>query len=643
MDILKFNKNELTNLKYSLSREFISTNRAGGYMSTTITCCNTRKYHGLMVCPIEKDPSQDYVLLSSLDETVIQRGCSFNLAIHNFPGVFEPKGHKYIVSFEYTPTPTIVYRVGGVLLKKELLWLHTKQRLLVRYTLLEAASSTKLRVRPFLAFRPIHSLSHENMEASGVSAAITGGVKNKLYEGFPELHMQLNTKNEFYPAPEWYKNFYYSKEEERGYESTEDLLTTGVFEFDIKKGKSVILSCSLDEEAKPVSFTREFNSELKRRSEKLEFWSCLRHSARQFIVKKGEESYTIAGYPWFEMRGRDALIATCWLTLPQQRDDLAMDVFQTMIKTMKRGQMAYTDNEFQSADTALWFFCAMQQLQYKVGAKTVWDNFGAAMLRIIKSYSEELRHLGVELHDNGLLWVSKEGKALTWMDMYADGKPVTPRAGYAVEINAMWYNAITYTLSLAEQFGDKKFVAKWKDEPAKIKQSYQDTFWIPELGYYADYVDEHGQNKKIRPNQLIGCGLENRVVDEDGIKAVIDTVNKYLLTNKGIRTLAPNDEDYQGYYMGNDNDRSKQHHQGTTRAWLLPYYFSANIAIYGEGFKAEANKLIKAFEEDFMNYGIGTVSELCAGNPPHKPGGSISHATSVGAILRMREMLEERL
>ena len=202
MAVLHFDKNELGNLEYSLQREMLSTNRAGGYMSTTIVCCNTRKYHGLMVCPKDDRDENNYVLLSSVDETVVQHEQSFNLAIHRFPGVYDPRGHKYITDFTYTPAPAITYRVGGVILKKELLWIHSRTQLLIRYTLLDARSQTQLRLRPFLAFRDRHTVGRANMEADGRSYPIEGGVRNRLYEGFPWLHMQIDAPSEFVAAPD---------------------------------------------------------------------------------------------------------------------------------------------------------------------------------------------------------------------------------------------------------------------------------------------------------------------------------------------------------------------------------------------------------------------------------------------------------
>ena len=211
MSGLKFDKRELGNLEYSLDREMLATDRRGGYMSTTIVCCNTRKYHGLMVAPIDQS-DRTYVLLSSLDETIVQHDQSFNLALHRFDGVYEPRGHKYITDFEYTPTPTLTYRVGGVILKKELLWIHRRTQLMIRYTLVDAHSDTKLRLRPLLAFRDKHALSKANMDADGRAYPIAHGVKSRLYEGFPWLNMQLNKADfEFIAAPDWYYNFEYTK------------------------------------------------------------------------------------------------------------------------------------------------------------------------------------------------------------------------------------------------------------------------------------------------------------------------------------------------------------------------------------------------------------------------------------------------
>lgn len=297
MSALTFDKNELGNLEYSLQREVLSTDRRGGYMSTTIVCCNTRRYHGLMVAPIGRG-DQTCVLLSSLDETIVQHDQSFNLAIHRFRGVYEPRGHKYITDFAYTPTPTITYRVGGVILRKELLWIHKRTQLMIRYTLLDSPADIRLRLRPFFAYREKEALTHANMEANGRSYPVQGGVKNRLYEGYPWLYLQTNRPDaEFVAAPDWYYGFEYPQELARGYDGYEDLLTTGYFELPLSKGQSVIFSASVEEMASSAEIGALFDRALARRTHKIDFHSLLRHSARQFVIRRPDGRTEVMACP----------------------------------------------------------------------------------------------------------------------------------------------------------------------------------------------------------------------------------------------------------------------------------------------------------------------------------------------------------
>ena len=473
MSALTFDKSELGNLEYSLQREMLATDRKGGYMSTTIVCCNTRKYHGLMVAPID-DSDETYVLLSSLDETIIQHNQSFNLALHRYKGVYEPRGHKYITDFEYTPTPTITYRVGGVILRKELLWIHKRTQLMIRYTLVDAHSDTTLRLRPFFAFRNKHSLSKANMDANGRSYPIPGGVKCRLYEGFPWLYLQTDKEDaEFVAAPDWYYNFEYPEEIKRGYDGYEDLLTTGYFEMNIKKGESVIFSAATDEMATSQTITEIYEASLARRTHKIDFLSCLHHSARQFIVRRsGGRTEMIAGYPWYGTVGRDTFIALPGVVLEQGYKEDCMDVLDTMVRGMHDGDFAGSASAWVAADAPLWFFWTLQNLEKHIGAKELWARYGEAMKAVLEAYR---RGFGgrVVLHDNGLIWAAADGEALTWMNTKVDGHPVAQRAGYDVEIEALWYNAVCYTLALAAKMKDKEFVDRWADMPERTKASFE--------------------------------------------------------------------------------------------------------------------------------------------------------------------------
>ena len=639
--MLKFDKKELGNLEYSLQREVICTNRTGGYLNTTIVGCNTRKYHGLMVCPVDGQEHENYVLLSSLDETVIQHDQQFNLGIHRFPGVYEPRGHKYIVDFAFSPNMSLTYRVGGVLLKKEYLWIHSREQLLIRYTLLEARSDTKLRLRPFLAFRRAHGLSKANMMADTRSFEVPNGIKNRLYEGFPWLYMQVDKKNEFVIAPDWFYNFEYVEEQKRGYPYQEDLLTTGFFEFDIKKGESIVFSASTSEED-PKKLEKQFDEEKARRSPKDDFLPCLRHAARQFVVRNGDKTEVIAGYPWFGRWGRDTFISLPGITLTQGNVDACRAVLDTMVGEMQDGLFPNMGSAYNSVDAPLWFFWTLQQIQEHIGAKEVWKSYGNAMKGILEAFSKGINDGAMRVDENGLIWASKEGYAFTWMDAVVDGRPVTGRDGYQVEINALWYNAICYTLEMASAHKDNAFVSKWKTMPDKVKASFNELFWYEKEGYLADYVGVEGQNTFIRPNQVIACAMPHCMLDEGRKDKVIKIIKQHLLTPKGLRTLSPSNPLYEGRYQGAQPERDRQYHQGTVWPWLLEHYVKACFDVKGDGYLFQAEEILNHFVEDMTIAGIGSVSEIYDGDPPHHPKGAVSQAWSVGALLRINEMIEKR-
>lgn len=641
MSALTFDKSELGNLEYSLQREMLATDRRGGYMSTTIVCCNTRKYHGLMVAPIDES-DRTYVLLSSLDETIVQHDQSFNLALHRYQGVYEPRGHKYITDFEYTPTPTITYRVGGVILKKELLWIHKRTQLMIRYTLVDAHSETKLRLRPFFAYRDKHALSKANMEANGRSYPVPCGVKSRLYEGFPWLYLQTNRPDaEFVAAPDWYYNFEYQQEALRGYDCHEDLLTTGYFEIDIKKGDCVIFSASVDEMSSPKEIEEMFATSIARRTHKVDFLSCLHHSARQFVIRRpGNRTEMIAGYPWFGVIGRQTLQALPGITLEQGYKEDCMEILDTMLRDMKEGDFAGSASAAVAADAPLWFFRTLQELEREIGAKEIWKRYGAAMKEILEAYK---RGIGgaVVLHDNGLIWAAADHKALTWMDSIVNGEPVTQRAGYAVEIEALWYNAVCYTLELAGKCGDKEFVKNWKHLPEKTKNAFIEKFWLREEGYLADYVNDWEVNKFIRPNMIVACGLNYKMVDETQIVNIVMTVRQHLLTPRGLRTLSPRNPLYKGTLEGDQAARDIAGKNGTVWIWPLAFYVKTCFEISGNRFLGEAEELIAGFEEDIQTYCIGSVNEVYDADPPYTPKGSMSQAWSVGAVLEICRMAAE--
>lgn len=643
MAYLNFNKDELVNLEYSLHREFLATNRAGGYLSSTIVCCNTRKYHGLLVLPIDNFGGENHVLLSSLDETVIQHGQPFNLAVHRWPGNFEPRGHKYIVDFEYEPIYTVTYRVGGVHLKKEIVLVHNEAQVLIRYTLLDAHSATTLRLKPFLNFRNVHTLSKANMNVNTKYQTIDNGISSCMYEGFPQLKMQLNKANEFVPSPDWYYNVEYLQEKERGYDYQEDLYSPGYFEFPIKKGESVVFSASIDDTT-PSRFKSKFQKLLEDRSPRDNATHCLRYSASQFLIKQGKNTEIVAGYPWFGSWSRDTFVSlpgiTIYGTPTAVRDtSVCKAVLDTMTKRMKDGLFPNMGGAYNSVDSSMWYFKAIQEYAKVVKNDTeVWKSYGKCMKQILTAFRNGISEY-VGMHPNGLIWAKEPGKAYTWMDAVVNGEPVTQRGGYAVEVNALWYNAICYTLKLAEANGDMTFVKNWAHIADLVKDSFVKTFWDEEEYYLADYVDENGKNMFIRPNQIFACSLEYSPISDNQKQAVIAIVQRHLLTPKGLRTLSPRNPLYKGFYRGDQTSRDLAYHQGTVWPWLIGPYMEAQFRLRGSRFLDTAKEIMAGFQEDMTDYGLCSLPEVFDGNPPYNPNGCISQAWSVGEVLRMKALI----
>ena len=641
MSALNFDKGQLGNLEYSLQREMLATDRRGGYCSTTIVGCNTRRYHGLMVAPID-ETDRTYILLSSLDETIVQHDQTFNLALHRFKGVYEPRGHKYITDFKYTPCPTITYRVGGVILRKELLWIHKRTQLMIRYTLVDAHSETKLRLRPFFAFRDKHALTHANMEADGRSYPVTCGVKCRLYESYPWLYLQTNRQDaEFIPAPDWYYGFEYSQELIRGHEGHEDLLTTGYFEVEIKKGESVIFSASTEEMKDCDSITDFYEASIDRRQHKIDLHSCLQHAARQMIIRRpGDRTEMMAGYTYLGTDGRTTFIALPGITLEQGHKEDCMDVLDTMIREMRNGDFSGSASATKEADAPLWFFWTLQNLEKHIGAKEVWSRYGETMKEILEAYRRGFDGK-VVLHDNGLVWAWDDERPLTWMNTQLDGHALIPRRGYAVEINALWYNAVSYTVALASKCGDKEFAARWKGMPAKTKASFMEKFMSSNERYPADCVNGDGADMSIRPNMIIAYGLDYTMFDEEQMFDMVLTVRQHLLTRRGVRTLTPIDP---AYDSGENEDwvsREKARMNGAVWVWPLMFYVRTGFRLRGEEFLQTAREIVESFEEELSTGCIGSLAEYYEPDPPFAPRGSVSSALSVGAILEIIDSIAQ--
>ncbi len=641
---LKFDRNKLVNLKYSLGIEFLRSNRAGAYAYTTLPFCNTRKYHGLLVVPLWDLDGEWHVLLSSLDETVIQREREFHLALRKYPGTYHPQGHKYLRDFHTDPIPTHIYRVGGVILQKEVILAQNEERVLFRYTLLDAHSPTTLRLQPFFAFRQRHHLSKANFDVIPKVEPAENGIRYRMYETYPYLYLQASKPVEYIHAPDWYYNVEYEEEQRRGYDYQEDLYSVGFFEFPIKKGETIAFSVGT-EPIKPSNIKRRFTIEVKRRIPRTSFENNLENAAQQFFMHHGRKLYIIAGFPWFGVWSRDTFISLPGLSIARGEPGLAWKVLDTMSPHLRDGLFPNAgmdeDSDVNSADAPMWYIWAVQQLAMYTGEyDKIYRKYWRYIRQILESYRRGT-HYNIHMDDNGLIYQGVEGKALTWMDAIVDGKPVTPRRGYAVEINALWYNNVRFALDLAEKNGDSKFTDAWQDLPGKIKESFTNTFWDNSRKYLADYVNENERNFDVRPNQVIATSLPYVMLNLDQMKHVLDIVKHQLLTPKGLRSLTPNHPQYTGIYQGDQRHRDLAYHQGTVWVWQLSHFVEGYLRVHRRSALAFVERVYHNFEEEMTRAAIGTVSEIFDGDAPHHPRGAVSQAWSVSEVIRIRYIIDQ--
>ncbi len=643
MSYLQFDKTLMTNLQESLPKEILRSNRSGAYSCSTIVDCNTRKYHGLLVVPIPEMDDENHVLLSSLDETVIQHGAEFNLGLHKYQGDnFSPKGHKYIREFNCQQVPTTIYRVGGVLLKKEKVFQHYENRILVRYTLLEAHSATTLRLRPFLAFRSVREYTHENQYASREYTEINHGIKTRMYPGYPELYMQLDKKNQFVFCPDWYRGVEYPKEQERGYSFNEDLYVPGYFECDIKKGESVTFSAGLSE-IKVSQLQNIVDFEVNSRTPRDNFFHCMVNSAHQFYNHRDGENYILAGYPWFKCRARDMFVSLPGLTLVNDE----IEKFELFMETARKGIEDFINGrplsvriyEMEHPDVLLWAVWCIQQYANIVSEVKCMEKYGD-LLRAIMDFMLEGKHPGMELRENGLLWADGKESPITWMNSTSNGKPIVPRSGYIVEFNALWYNALKFCAQVCLAMNYTERGQMYEERALLAKDSFVDVFWN-EHGYLLDYVDEDPQDWSVRPNMIFAVALDFSPLDKKQQKSVLDICTKELLTPKGLRSLSPKSSGYNPMYVGPQIQRDYAYHQGTAWPWLAGFYMEACLKVYKYSRISFIERQLVGYEEELFYHCLGTLPELFDGNPPFHGRGAISFAMNVGGILRVLKLMEK--
>lgn len=646
MSYLKFDKDLMINLEYSLYRNVLRTNRRGAYQNSSISGCNTSKYQGLLVMPVPYLDNENHLMLSSIDETVIQHGAEFNLGIHRYAGDnYNPKGHKYIREFNSDGVPKTIYRVGGVILSKEIMFSSKENRLMIRYTLLDAHSPTIIRFKPFLAFRKISELTEENDQVDRSYREVQNGISTCMYAGYPELFMQFNKQPQFVYHPDWYRGVEYLQDQQAGDTFREDLYVPGYFEMTIDKGEQIIFSAA-DMMVDTHTLAKEFDFEIHKRTPRSNFYNCLKNSSHQFYyIPQNEEYYLLAGYPWFKVRARDQFIALpgCTLAVEKPAD------FEKIMDTAIPHLQDFMDDrppkniikQIEDPDVLLWVMWALQQF-WKEERERFLEKYVGFLFRIT-DFVMGNAHPNLVVNDaTGLVSTFGRDIAVSWMNATVDGHPVVRRSGYLVEFNALWYNAVLFAHEVAEHTGDNRRVKKLAPFAEKMKPAFVEMFYN-EAGYLFDYVDSgRPVDWNVRPNMIFAVSLDYSPLERSQKKSVMDYVTKELLANCGIRSLSPKGDMYRARYTGSAHDKKMAYFNGVSFPWLLGPYIEAYLKVFGRSGLSLADRIMIEMENEMQNDCIGTVSEFYDSAAPFIAHGGYSFAMSVAELLRAQKMIKEK-
>lgn len=641
MSYLKFDKNLMINLEHSLKKEMLRTNQSGAYHCTTIVDCNTRKQHGLLVVPLKEFGGKWYVMLSALDVTVFQHGAGFNLALHRYKdGVYSPNGHKYIREYDCESVPKSTYRVGGVILTKEKIFISHENRLLIKYTLVDAHSETKLRLRPILGFREANQLSMVNDKVRQETEPVANGVGACLYDGFPTLYMQFNHKPQWEAKPDWYRDYEYTKDMERGVPYREDLFSPGYFDISIKKGESVIFSAGLSE-ISPRKLHTMYDKELTSRTCRTSFFNCLKNAVKQCYLVDGDKMFLLSGYPWGKILARNTFMALPGATIAiNHREDferIYATAWQALNNFLNTDENDAQIQGIDLPDIPLWAGWCVQQYAHNYGMKDCAKYLGD--IRKICDYIIDDNHPFLHIDGQGMVYIDAGDKIpLSWMNASMGGRPVIPRNGYLVEFNALWYNMLMFLAELCK--ANDEDGSKYSTLAKRIEKPFVTKF-LNESGYLYDYVQGDYNDLQVRPNMAVAIGLEYSPLTRRQRKSVLDVVTRELLTPKGLRTLSPKSYGYRPFYQGSPEDREISLHNGPSRPWLMGFYAQAYLTIFGENGVGYLDRMLIGFEDDMAKACIGSLSQMYDANPPYHGRGAISHVTNVAEVLRTLHLIHQ--
>ena len=672
---MKFTKENL-NLETGISKEWLITNGIGGFCSSTIIGANTRKYHGLLVAPLNP-PASRYLILSKLDESIEIRGKKYDLYT-NICESYISHGYKYQEEFEKDYYPTFKYKVQGIEIEKSICMEYGKNTVGVYYKIKNGRYKAKLTLAPIVNFRDFHTMNtgHQFKIRQQVNDA-----KLKLViddKSQTPIYMNLSEGKYIQHENDTFNNMFYVEEEKRGFYPEENHSVPGVYEVEIKPNeeKEISFVCSLEENIEETDVKYLMEKEIKRIDESIKETGLISEKEnktrkelnREALIKtylKAIDNFIvyrpnfrlhtiIAGYPWFLDSGRDTLVAFEGLLLVTKKFDIAREVLLTMVRDIKYGLVpnGYSgfDNRplYNSVDASLLLFEQVNKyLEYTKDYKFVKEKIYPKLEDIIKNYVEGNNVDGnnIYLDKDGLMVSGTDETQNTWMDAKVGNMAVTPRNGKAVEINAMWYNANMIMVNLTLKIGDLLQIKKYKDLAKKCKKSFESKFYNKKTKCLYDVLGD----EKIRPNQLFALSLTYPVIEENSeiAKNIINVVEKKLLNSYGLKTLAKGEENYVDIYEGDAFKRDTSYHQGITWPWLLGLYYNALVNMKNKA-KAEEkeqleNKIEKfvektnrTFKKEINQNGcIGSISELYDSAKPQLPKGAIAQAWSVAEVFRI--------
>lgn len=652
-------KSDLDRFEKALDYEWLDTNGIGAFVYLNAYCSLASRYHTLLTIYIPEKNSR-FNLVPKIEDSLLINKKEYYISTNQYPNSIYPNGYEYFDNFTCGLVAIYKYKVNSYVIKRSIMMLDGQNTTIIRYDLLLSGNKNpNIFLRPFLAFRDIHALVSQNTGLNVKVEHIRGDLyKMHPYIGLPSIYFKFNRDLEFYPCPDWYNNFEYHKDRDRGYSYLEDLFCPGIFEKKLNIDSPLYFALSTEEGIKDADLHLLWNKELKRRYELREKYKdevdairSLKIHSKNFIFKKPDSTYSIiAGYPWFGEWARDAMIAVPGLTLYCDRYKEGLEILKNFAKYEKNGlipnYISKDELSYNSVDTPFWFIWAVQQYYYKTkDIENVKIHLFPTIISIIKNFLDP-KISYIKCQKNKLLWTGNANTNLTWMDAVAWGKPVTSRHGLAIEVNALWYNALCFFNELVQTYIKSEIDDSLLSISEIVRDSLNKEFWCEDVGYLADVINEDGKDKSLRPNQILAISLPYSAFSYDKQVSIINQVDKYLVTPYGLRSLSFNDPRYREVYKGTQNERDIAYHQGTVWAWLVGPFIEAYLKVYNQD-KAHHNakeylrqKFKLLFIKHVVEYGLFSISEIFDGNSPHCPKGCPFQAWSVAEVIRGLELLK---